>query len=294
MTNFHIYFDNYLFIIFVFLKKCSASYAGDVVDAPFSVFNALTLLSQAANGNTFQQLVKGLSISDDKVATANEFQTYAQELKKYVGSSTFSFVNEIYVQQSYKLNKTFQNVATTKFMSGIVSINFTDSSNSGNKINRFVESKTNNKIMDVISPGMITSDTRVIIVSAVYFKGNWKNPFNKNSSYWGQFYFNGGSGPVNFMNTVNQFNFAVLKNLNATALEMSYDKSNLSMVIVLPNNQMGLGALEQQMLTYDWKQITAQMQSQKVNVTIPKFQSYFQTMLNDILTDVRTYFDLHV
>lgn len=199
-----------------------------------------------------------------------------------------SITNQIYVKIGYQLNQTFQNVATQKFDSGVKSLNFTDADGSAQTINKFVEEKTNNKIMDVVSSDMFDSTTRTVLVNAVYFKGKWQRAFDPKKTTQGQFQFNsGGSGPINYMTTVDTFNYGDLNNLNAKALEMPYASSNLSFFIILPNDQRGLGALQDKLNVIDWTIIINQMTSQKVNATIPKFKSYLQLSLNKILSNVR-------
>lgn len=250
------------------------------------------MLSQGANGDTYQQLVNSLDLSDDRTVVANQFQSYYQKLQKTAGSTTMSIVNQIYVQIGYQLNQTFQNIATQKFESGLKSLNFTDAESSAQTINTFVEGKTNNKIMDVVSSSMFDSTTRTVLVNAVYFKGKWQRAFDPKKTTQGQFQFNsGGSGPISYMTTVDTFNYGNLQNMNATALEMPYANSNLSFFIVLPNNQNGLGALQNSLENIDCTIITNQMTSQKVNATIPKFRSYLQLSLNQILSNVCRFFE---
>ena len=38
------------------------------------------------------------------------------------------------------------------------------------------------KIKDLLKPGMVTSMTRLALVNAIYFKGNWLNRFAKSET----------------------------------------------------------------------------------------------------------------
>lgn len=245
----------------------------------------MCLLSQGANGDTYQELVNSLDIDDDRAVVADQIQSYYQKLLKSAGSTTMSIANQIYVQIGYRLNQTFQKVAVEKFDSGVKPLNFTDAVNSAQVINAFVEGRTNNKIMDVVSPSMFDATTRLVLVNAVYFKGQWKRAFDPKKTTQGQFYFNsGGSGPVNFMNSIDTFNYANLG--YASALELPYAKSNFSFFIVLPNEQTGLNALRERLEIIDWTTIIGKMSPQKVHATIPKFRAYLQISLNQILKNV--------
>lgn len=247
----------------------------------------MALLSQGANANTFEELRKGLHLSADKSAAADQFHEYYGLLEKSVGKSTLSIANQIYVQNGYQINKNFQEVAVKKFLSGIEALNFAESVPSAKKINDFVEVKTKEKIKDLIKPDMLNADTRVVLVNAIYFKGDWEYKFNKDRTYEGDFFVSETEKvPVEFMTIKKKFNYGVLDDLDATALEMKYANSNFSFVIVLPNSRTGLPALESKLHNYYLAKITQQMYSQEVDVTIPKFKVEFEINLNDVLKKV--------
>lgn len=242
-----------------------------------------------ANGNTFEQLRKGLHLSADKAVVANNFHEYYGLLEKSVGKSILSIANQIYVMTGYKIQPQFQEVAVKKFMSGIESLNFADAAPSARHINKFVEEKTKDKIKDLIKPDMLNGDTRIVLVNAIYFKGNWEHQFNKDRTYEGDFYIGETEKvPVEFMTIKKKFNYAVLDKLDATALEMKYANSNFSFVIVLPNHRTGLAKLESDLRNYDLGKIVDDMYEQEVDVTIPKFKVEFEINLNDVLKKVTT------
>lgn len=252
----------------------------------------MCLLSQGADGDTYQELVRSLNINNDRTIVANQFHDFYQKLQKSAGSTTMSIVNQIYVQIGYHLNQTFQNVAVEKFDSGVEILNFTDAVTSAQTINAFVEQKTNNRIMDVVSSSMFDSTTRLVLVNAVYFKGKWKRAFDPKRTTQGQFYFNsGGSGPISFMHTVDEFNYADLG--YAQALELPYADSNLSFFILLPTERTGLNALRETLAATNWISIVGKMSPQKVDATIPKFKAYLQISLNQILKNVKMLLSLN-
>src|SRR5215813_2167140 len=47
------------------------------------------------------------------------------------------------------------------------------------EINRWVEDKTRQRIQNLIPPGSLNSDTRLVLVNAVYFKGTWVLKFEE-------------------------------------------------------------------------------------------------------------------
>lgn len=251
--------------------------------SPFSAFNALAVLAQGAGGTTLQELVNGLHINSNKAIVAKQFQTYYKELRKNAGDTTFNLANRIYTQQSFKLNSTFQAVATQKFGSGIQSLNFANAQASANTINTFVSQQTHGKITDLFSASSLSSDTLVVIVNALYMKGLWLHKFDPENTKSGQF---SSFEYATYMNQVNKFNYAALPELDATALEMPYANSSFAVVFILPNENVAYADVENKLQTYGWKKITSQMRTQQVNVTIPKVQITYQTSLNYVLSKV--------
>lgn len=260
-----------------------------MIISPFSVFNALALLAQGAGGQTFQQLATVLGTGNNKKLTATQFKAYYDLLNKAVGNSTFSLANEIYVQTGYQLNQQYEKVAVNQFMSGIEQLNFADATASAQVINQFVDNKTDGKIQNLISPDMLSAATRLFLVNAIYFKGEWLHQFDVANTYQGNFTTKNSVALVDFMTQTNHFNYGNIADLDATALELQYAYSNLSFVILLPNNPNCMCQLSKKLQTYtasDYAQITQSMHVEEVHVTIPKFTNKFSIGMNDVLAEV--------
>lgn len=247
------------------------------------------MVAQGAGGATYQQLYTVLGTGSNKQCTAVQFKNYYDSLDKAVGCATFSLANEIFVQIGCKLNQQYKKTLVNQFKSGIEQLNFADTAKSAQTINTFVSDKTNGKITELIEPDMLGADTRLVLVNAIYFKGDWLHKFDEQNTHQGQFTAASGSVPTNFMNVVNRFKIGNIDGLDATALELPYANSNLSFVIFLPNSDQSVDGLSQNLEAYtasDYSQVAQKMFLREVDVTIPKFKNEFSINLNQILSNV--------
>jgi serpin B len=191
------------------------------------------------------------------------------------------------VMKNYSVKKSFNDVATKSFASEAQSLDFSQGQQSASTINGWVESHTNNKIKDLISADSLNSDTRMVLVNAIYFKGMWTHQFDKKDTFKAPFYLNDqDSVTVDFMKVKKHFKYGALPDLDATAIEMPYNNSDISMLIILPNSRTGLSALEGKLNTIDLGEISNSLYKQEVNVEIPKFKIEFDIQLNEPLQKV--------
>lgn len=157
------------------------------------------MFSAATNGNTYTQLVDGLGVQRNKAKVSKQMRNFYKDVKEDAGDADLTIFNRIFLQRGYKLNSSFKKLATKQFGAGIKSLNFANAYPSAEKVNTFVERKTNQTIQDVVRPNgdMFSADTRATLVSGAYLHGNWDRPFDQQKSYWGSF----NGLPIQFMTT---------------------------------------------------------------------------------------------
>lgn len=247
----------------------------------------MALLSHGADGKTYDELKNGLHFKENKISTANGFKQYIETLQENAGEAKFTVANHVFVQKGHQINQNFRDVAVNQFWSGIESLDFAKSEESSQTINTWVEQKTNGLIKNLTNPNMLNAGTRVFLTNAIYFKGVWEDEFDAYSTQKQKFYRNEQDTiETDFMSNEGTYDYAVLNDLDATAVGMRYKNSNFSFIIVLPNNRTGLPILESQLRNSSLERITSQMQEQDVRVTIPKFKAEYEINLNDVLTKV--------
>ena len=122
---------------------------------------------------------------------------------------------------------------------------------------------------------------RLVLINAIYFKGDWARKFRPESTRKGTFHLADGSTVETDMMFMNEeFRLANLQDINARALEMPYKGGRLSMIFVLP--QETLAKTESSLANFDFNSIKFGPPI-KCDVHIPKFKIESTHELNDPL-----------
>ncbi|XP_048009091.1 leukocyte elastase inhibitor-like [Megalobrama amblycephala] len=208
------------------------------------------------------------------------FNKFMSELNKPGVPYVLSLANRLYGEQSYQFVEKFLNDAKRYYEAGLEEVDFKTKSEAARvTINKWVEKKTQEKIKDLVPQGAVDEMTRLVLVNAIYFKGNWEKKFPKEATRDAQFKMNQNrTKPVKMMYQKAQFPLAFIPEMNSQVLELPYVGKNLSMLIILPNemedNTTGLQKLEKA-LTYEklmeWTK-PSNMRQQEVQVSLPRFK----------------------
>lgn len=264
---------------------------GNIIVSPYSIASAAALLSQGAGGSSFEEIVSALHLPNNKSAVANLFHELSNNFEKSEETIQLKIANRIYVQHGSKISSAFNEVAESKFHAGAEAVDFGNGVESATKINRWVEENTNDKIKDLVKSDSLNSDTRLVLVNAIYFKAFWDTEFYKENTAPGKFYLNDkDTVDVQYMHIKDGFGYAALPDLDAVAVRFPYHHTDVSFIVILPNQRNGLSELERKIKDCDVSRIIEQFQEVEVDVTLPKFKFEFEISLNDVLKKVGIFF----
>ncbi|RXN16463.1 leukocyte elastase inhibitor-like protein [Labeo rohita] len=283
---------NTQFSLNLFKKISGGNASKNVFYSPISVSSALAMVSLGAKENTAAQMLKvlgfttpprpcttpGSHVSTDQIHSS--FNKLMSELNKPGVPYLLSIANRLYGDQSYQSVEKFLNDTKKYYEAKLEKVDFKKNPEAARvSINTWVEKKTQDKIKELLQRDHVSPATKLILVNAIYFKGNWEKKFPKEATKDGQFKLNKTqTKPVKMMNHQSKFPLASIPEMNSQVLELPYVGKNLSMLIILPNKiedeTTGLQKLERA-LTYeklmDWTK-PSQMLEQKVQVSLPKFK----------------------
>jgi len=262
-------------------SKASEGQTSNIILSPFSIHMAVSLAYMGANGKTADEMKTGLKLQESKEKTAEQINELIKPLQN---NTMLKVANKVYVMESYHVTPFFNDIARTKFHSESETVDFARTVESAGKINRWVEDHTNKKIQNLISPDSLSSDTRMVLVNAIYFKGFWEHKFITERTKKEKFYTNDkDSIDVDMMHVKEHFRYGEFQELDAKGIELPYKDSDMSMFIILPNSRTGLEKLERDLRNRDIHELSKNMFRTEVEVSLPKFKIEFELSLVDTL-----------
>ena len=159
-------------------------------------------------------------------------------------------------------------------------LNFS-SGNAGSKINQWVESQTNSKIKDVVSEDLDTN-TALVLINAMYFKGQWATKFN--DSFEGDFQTSKNKvvkAQMMKSHSESRYGYLYLEDLKAQAIEIPYKGGRISMIVILPDHESSLKDLENIFEATQFNLLD--FTKEDVDLILPKFKIETTLNLNDPL-----------
>ena len=275
---------------------------GNIFFSPFSISSALSMTTIGATGPTKEQLLNVFhwqNISDlpgamqelnESLAgavTENQPQGDPDQSDSQPGEGQnkstlkFSAANSLWIQIGYDLLPSFTGAIKEHFDAELQRVNFkTAAEDARGKINRWVEAKTNDKIKNLLQPGTLQPDTRLVLVNAVYFLATWQEQFKKVLSKPGNFNLGGGkTKSVTFMNQTHDFAYAETSALQL--VELPYTGGRLAMTIALP--KATADAATSQLTGKDIFAAIEAAEHKSVQLELPKFKMESSFSLQDAL-----------
>ena len=256
--------------------------------SPSSLSIALAMTCMGARGNTAEQLNKALhweGLSQDKLHDHEREFLFALQESNTKGNE-LAAANRLFVQKDFPLKQGFVEGTKKFYDAEIASVDYQkDAEGATREVNKWVEEKTEQKIKNLIAQGVFNGRTRLTLVNAIYFKGFWKNQFDKEATYDQKFFVSTRDEiQVKMMHLESSFKLHIAQTYQV--LEMPYKGNELSMIILLPHEVDGLVKLEED-LTYDKLQSAIESVSEKfqreVKVSLPRFKLTQQFLLKNIL-----------
>jgi serine protease inhibitor len=259
---------------------------GNLFFSPYSVSLCLAMAYTGARGNTASQMASALHFESDQESMGRSFRALNGQIAATAQGKAveLNIANALWAEKSCFWSPGFLSSAGAGYGVGLRLLDFRNRAEAERRIiNLTVEDQTKHKIKDLLPPGAITSNTRLVLTNAIYFKGLWEFQFKKERTKEAPFtLLDGKEVNVPTMRNTDSFGYAQEEGLQL--LEMLYKGEELAMVVLLPLGDENLEGLEQSLTLEKFADWIGKLRIQTVEVHLPRFKMTSEFRLRSALT----------
>ncbi|XP_013141071.1 PREDICTED: antichymotrypsin-2-like [Papilio polytes] len=270
------------------------------IASPFSCLIPLAEIALYTIGKAFAQITNVLNVDNkDEIRQGIRRLLDNFKLPKNV---TLNLAQKVYANKQYELSDAFKYDTEVYFDAEAQNLDFSQAAAAAKAINDWVrktyragikfqvKAQTNGLITNLVEEKMLNELTRLVLVNAIYFKGNWSKPFNPKNTQKKDFYITKDkNSTVNMMYQKGYFRYMESPTLELKALELLYQDKNYSLLCVLPTSEdtYSLEGLAQKLQDpQTFKSIVDGLQSQEVKVYLPSIKTSTTTDLTKVFKEV--------
>ncbi len=211
--------------------------------------------------------------------------------KTNLAAPALVLANALWIQKGFKLLDSYLLEVKSHHGASIRDVDFVQQADQAAEIiNAWIALQTNGRITNIVDKSLASSDTRLILTNALYFKGRWKKPFPPSTAPPVKFKgTSNAQAQVQMMRTTGTFKLArrqsdkPARREGYQAIELPYARSTLSMVVLLPDRDDGLPDLVKEL---DLKVLADPLEGAEpvlVDLSLPKFSVTSKIDLTGIL-----------
>lgn len=257
----------------LFNTVCKESKQENVCISPLSAQLALSMTANGATGETQQQMYGTMGLADDVNAKAKE--TIEQLSANRYGCEV-NIANSIWVNEKLDVKQEFIDTNKEYFNALVTTAPF--NKETLQRINEWCSENTKGKIKSALDE--IKKNDRMYLINALYFKGGWKDEFNKGKTKEAPFTKEDGTVvevPMMNQSIKTQYYEDDILQIVAKLFDDTYQ-----MLLVLPAEGVTTEEAAAH-LSANYEKILGEMSIYQVTLSMPRFQSDFATSLKNPL-----------
>jgi len=254
----------------------------NVFFSPLSILLALAMTYNGAAGDTKLAMAEALEFSQFDLEQLNRgFNDLMVGIVNADQQVEVSIANSIWYRLGYDVKEDFIDRNARYYSAEVRELDFSDPQ-AADTMNNWIDQATKGKIEKMFDS--IPPETKMYLINAIYFKGDWTHQFSESATQDGEFILETGSKKmVPMMHLEENFRHAQAENLGI--LRLPYGRERLAMYILLPDEGEDLDEITSQLNEVSWNRLRRDLEDKEVTLTMPKYRiEYGVKILNDVLT----------
>lgn len=274
------------------LYRRAAAGTDNVVVSPASIALALSMARAGARGTTADEMD---AVLHDVAADANAAWLNALDRALAARSGSFPdssgtrhditlrIANAPFAQFDMTLKPAYLEALAERFGAGIRLVDYARETEAARRlINGWVDEQTERRIPELLVPGILTIDTRLTLVNAIYLKAPWLTPFAVALTTQGTFSrADGTTVEVPMMAQTAELRYAEGEGWRAG--ELPYVGDALALTVIVPDE---LAAFESSLDADGLASVVAGLEERRVALTFPRFGIETKVELASVLAEL--------
>ena len=258
------------------LQETGGKTTGNIIFSPVSLHALLSQLVLGApkKSSTYTELVSALHLNS---AAADDDDKLLEGFLKQKETPGVKIANRLYADQSTDVKQEFIDGLVKYFKSTIVQEDFSNPKLAAQHINEFISNQTNGLITKMLDSNSISSNTKLILLNVIYFKGLWKHRFTASFTREAPFFVDTNRTTTHMSMVIQRdFKTAHFNQLQSELLLLPYKDEKTAMVIILPDDGVDVRRVEEKLVDVELGQIWEVLNSSYediVTVNLPKFEA---------------------
>ena len=164
----------------------NADESENVIISPLSISSALSMALNGANGETREEMLEALRMNGmDPEVVNKSYKNLTEDLLEVDSRVLVSIANSVWTENNFEVKKPFTDILTEYYDTESQSFDITDPQ-VVKPINTWIEDKTNGLITNMLES--LDPQTVMLLINAIYFKGQWNSQFDKDKTVDEPFY----------------------------------------------------------------------------------------------------------
>lgn len=265
------------------LFKQSSENPGNIMVSPLSVYAALSMTQNGAEGQTktdMKNTLKAGEIPEDELNKG--LKEWMNDLNSNVEGIDLTVANSIWYRKGFEADEEFLKKNNDYYSAAsLKNLDFNDKK-APDTINEWVKDATNGTIDKIID--QINDDMMIYLINAVYFKGDWKDPFSSNNTYKQPFNSPERTENMDFMHRRGDMSY--LSSDGTEGVLLPYVGEKFALIALLPpEGETPREMIDNFSANKIWKLIKNK-EDKTINLSMPKFESNYENSLIEELSNM--------
>lgn len=248
-------------------SKIASSSDDNVAVSTLGATLALATVAAGAGGAARTELLQGIGVASmEKEGEPERIQTLLKQLKETTAQIQ---ATGLFVKQDVKAEDSFSNQVKLFYDAYVQNVNYANGQLAKGSIDNYVRTKTGDKVKDVVEN--VDPQSMAMLISATYFTGYWRQPFNVTFTQEDRFF-------------VNKYNIVqVPMMLHSGKYYLAYDpilkvgilklpcEDGIAMLVLLPDEDVDYTYVDESMTGEVFRGWVAKLKKTKLEIQLPRF-----------------------